>query len=179
MLHANTDTVVQHTATKLFAQHMVRKPGLLLQSGQALKYNCGGHVECHWDLGFLLMAVHRVFWSLVRRTCTWDVLRYMGARSKEQPNVVAELLARLDTALHTERYTQRPAYGMALNIFKLQLLADMNDPTARSVCMVRCRHMQNTAPNAEHWQEQFFSHCVDMLSRPVMFAACICPLTGM
>ena len=84
----------------------------------------------------LLLAVDRVCWSLVRRTSTWDVLRHVAGLTKQQPSLAAELLARLDTALHTERYTQRPAYGMALNIFKLQLLDGMTDPTARSVCMV-------------------------------------------
>ncbi|BDA49571.1 hypothetical protein COCOBI_14-1900 [Coccomyxa sp. Obi] len=77
----------------------------------------------------------RVCWSLVRRTSTWDVLQHVAVRSKEQPNLAAELLKHLDTALHTERYTQRPAYGMALNAFKLQLLAGLTDITARIICM--------------------------------------------
>ena len=79
----------------------------------------------------------RVCWSLVRRTSTWDVLRHVAVCSREQPDLAAELLSHLDTALHTERYTQRPAYGMALNAFKLQLLASSSDTTARIVCMVR------------------------------------------
>ncbi|CAL8464556.1 g4091 [Coccomyxa elongata] len=77
----------------------------------------------------------RVCWSLVRRTSTWDVLRHVAVHRREQPNLAAELLKHLDTALHTERYTQRPAYGMALNAFKLQLLAGLSDTTARIICM--------------------------------------------
>lgn len=65
------------------------------------------------------------------------MLRHVAVHSREQPNLAAELLTHLDTALHTERYTQRPAYGMALNAFKLQLLASLSDTTARIVCMVR------------------------------------------
>lgn len=94
------------------------------------------------------MTVCRVCWSFVRRTSTWDVLRHVAGRGREQPNLASELLARLDTALHAERYTQRPAYGMALNTFKLQLLAGMTDPTAKSICMVRNRCIQMHLGNA-------------------------------
>ncbi len=64
------------------------------------------------------------------------MLRHVAAHRREQPNLAAELLKHLDTALHTERYTQRPAYGLALNAFKLQLLAGSSDTTARIICMV-------------------------------------------
>lgn len=72
----------------------------------------------------------------MRRTSAWDLLRNVAMLSREQSSLAADLLSRLDTALHTERYTQRPAYGLALNAFKLQLLAGVKDATAQAVCMV-------------------------------------------
>lgn len=79
----------------------------------------------------------------MRRTSSWDVLhaiRVAGTDSASgavtPDNVRLEVLSHLDTALHCERYTQRPAYALALSTFKLQLLHDAQDASARFVCMV-------------------------------------------
>ncbi len=66
----------------------------------------------------------------------WDVLQLARWRARDDPDLAPRVLARLDAALHRERYTPRPAYGQLLTGFKLQLLAGCPDPSARAVCMV-------------------------------------------
>lgn len=95
---------------------------------------------------------------MTRRTSSWDALHCIRAAasgggsagigktaagdggsdaSAAAPEYLrSEVLSILDAALHSERYTARPAYALALSAFKLQLLHDEQEPTARFVCMV-------------------------------------------
>jgi hypothetical protein len=77
-----------------------------------------------------------VGWSLVRRTSWYDALRCIGHHSAAAPDLHVRVLTHLDAMLHSERYTQRPAYALALNAFKLQLLSSVSDACAQSVCKV-------------------------------------------
>ena len=85
----------------------------------------------------------RLCWSLVTRTSCWDVLQRLKRLPASSP-VLPAVLARLDNALHCERYTPRPAYSMLLAALKLQLLTGSPDPTAQSVSQVSVASKQSS-----------------------------------
>ena len=81
------------------------------------------------------MRLRRVCWSLVTRTSRWDVLQRLKRLPASSP-VLPAVLARMDSALHCERYTPRPAYSMLLAALKLQLLTGLDVPIAQIVIQV-------------------------------------------
>ena len=69
------------------------------------------------------------------KTSYWDVLQYLNRLPASSP-VLPAVLAGMDSALHCERYTPRPAYSNLLAALKLQLLTGSPDPIAQIVSQV-------------------------------------------
>ena len=90
-----------------------------------------------------LCCLYRLCWSFVTKTSWWDLLqrlKRLPADSASLPGV----LARMDRALHCERYTPRPAFSLLLSALKLQLLTGSEDPIAQIVCQVILSRLETT-----------------------------------
>ena len=75
----------------------------------------------------------RLCWSFVTKASWWDLLQQLK-RLPADSSALPAVLARMDEAVHCERYTPRPAFSLLLSAFKLQLLTGSEDSAARIVC---------------------------------------------
>ena len=74
----------------------------------------------------------------------WDLLQHLK-RLPADSLVLPAVLAQMDKAVHSERYTPRPAFSLLLSAFKLQLLAGSEDSTAQIVCQASHSYDHRTA----------------------------------
>ena len=69
----------------------------------------------------------------------WDLLQHLK-RLPADSLALPAVLAGMDKAVHSERYTPRPAFSLLLSAFKLQVLPGSDDSTARIVCQASHSH---------------------------------------
>ena len=87
----------------------------------------------------------------------WDLLQHLKRLSADSPALLS-VLARMDNAVHGERYTPRPAFSLLLSAFKLQLLTGSEDSTAQIVCQASHAHDPRIAATHSICTQSKFLH---------------------